>query len=248
MISIDSKMTSKSTEDAIQTFKHQNNIFVTSTNEISAQDLQTYFMEKLSREDIQYPKGTVFYFIVGFHHSVSAKTDGKAGETDFGLTKDFYDWMIPRLKKFCGNMECQFCERGKMDQCNSNSIWVEMEYQHELVQLSTKRIKGSKDSYELSEMAINELKSLARRMSKQKAPSTLVLASCFSYYSEIGDVLRANGILSMAQLAKDIGDVTEGKAYKLDGQQAKVINSVTDVGRFQLSYHFAQCYDYYLQF
>ena len=206
-------------------FHHQNNIFITSKNEIKPIELQKYFMEKFASETVSFPEGTTFYFITGFHHPSS---DGKPGETDFQLTRDFYDFMVPNLEKFCGNLNCQNCKGPKFKPCVVPSIWNRMKYKHKSVQLSTKKVRG-KDTHELSEMAKTQLQELSRKLMKKDNPFTLVFASCYSYFSEISQILRVNGIISLAQLVKEKGDVTEGRAFRLDDQQLKVISDLAKV-------------------
>ena len=103
-----------------------------------------------------------------------------------------------------------------------------MKFKHKLIQLSTKKVRG-KDEYELSEMAKNRLQELARKLMKKDNPFTLVFASCYSNFSEISKILCANGIISLAQLVKEKGDVTEGRAFRLDVQQCKVISDLANV-------------------
>lgn len=216
-------------EDLLEIFHHQDNIFITTKYEITATQLQRYFMEQLSKDKIVYPKGTTFYFIVGFHHSRNAMQDGKPGPNDDGLVKDF-EGVIENLKKFCGSLNCKFCKIFQCWKCASTNppVWKRMAYKYEAVELSTKR-GNEKETYELTEHAINKLKGLSKRLCKQDGPSTFVFASCYSYFSIVSQILRAKGIISVAQLVKDLLEVTEGKVCWLDEQQLKVFTNVNEV-------------------
>ena len=209
-------------------FHHQNNIFITSKNEIKPIELQKYLMEKFTSEILPFPEGTTFYFITGFHHLPSSVQDGKPGMTDFRLSEDFYENLVSNLEQFCGNLNCQNCKGTKFRQCASPSLWEKMKFKHKLIQLSTKKVRGQ-DEYELSEMAKNRLQELARKLMKRDGPFSLIFASCYSYFSEISKILRVNGIISLAQLVKEKGDVTEGRAFRLDDQQSKVISDLAKV-------------------
>ena len=46
----------------------QNEIFITSLEEINYMDLQKFLMVKFDRNNPVYPEGTVFNFITGIHH------------------------------------------------------------------------------------------------------------------------------------------------------------------------------------
>ena len=46
----------------------QNEIFITSLEEINYIDLQKFMKPKFERTNPVYPEGTVFYFITGIHH------------------------------------------------------------------------------------------------------------------------------------------------------------------------------------
>ena len=46
----------------------QNEIFVTSLDEINYMDLQKFLMVKFERINPVYPEGTVFFLITGIHH------------------------------------------------------------------------------------------------------------------------------------------------------------------------------------
>ena len=46
----------------------QNEIFITSLEEINYMDLQKFLMVKFERINPVYPEGTVFFLITGIHH------------------------------------------------------------------------------------------------------------------------------------------------------------------------------------
>ena len=215
--------------DSCDLFHSENNIFITSTKTINGTDLKKFFMKKLSEKNVIFPKGTTFYIIAGIIHP---SKDGTLGRSDLNLSQDFYYDMIPDLKKFCGNLGCDYCNcnANKFCKCDNQTIWEKMEYKYQHVQLSTnKRNINGKNIFELNPVAMEELTELSDALKRKDGLSTFVFASCFSKNSVANQVLRSKGIISIAQLVKDMNDVTDGKMCQLDNQQLKVITDINQV-------------------
>lgn len=104
-----------------------------------------------------------------------------------------------------------------------------MGYKHKLVPIFSEKQVGTK-IHNLTEFSKIELAELSRKICKKNAPSALAFASCFSYFSQVKDVLIANGVMAGLNLTKDLGEVSAGKAYRLDSQQAEIINTMREVG------------------
>ena len=75
---------------------------------------------------------------------------------------------------------------------------------------------------------------LSKELTERKRPSALIFASCNSLYSSITDILRANGIIAAMNISKDLGEVTEGKVFRLDEQQKTVMSDIRDVSFFHV--------------
>ena len=213
-------------KDFCDIFHSENNIFITSTSKINGTDLKQFFLEKLSKENVIFPKGTTFYIIAGFHHT---SKDSVMGRTDLNLSQDFYYDLIPDLEQFCGNLNCEFCncKENKFGECGNPSIWEKMEYENKLVILKTD--KKPNKTFEINPVALKDLTKLATNLKKKDGLSTFVFASCFSKNSMVNQLLRSKGIISIAQLVKDMYDVTDGKMCQLDEQQLKVLNDINMV-------------------
>ena len=54
----------------------------------------------------------------------------------------------------------------------------------------------------------------------------MFLASCWSYCSEISDILRSCGVYSTIRLLQDKGELTEGRFFKLDSNQSNILSTV----------------------
>ena len=82
-------------------FKSRNDIFVTSLNKIRYTDVLRYLLPKLYRDELFYPRGTVFYVIVGIHHSspeTLGKSYSKLGKSDSTLTSQYHHSVLEGKK------------------------------------------------------------------------------------------------------------------------------------------------------
>ena len=118
-----------------------------------------------------------------------------------------------------------------MKSCSS-SIWNDMDYHLKVIALTTipesaRKFNDMDQSYELSLESKRQLDGLSKELCNHTRnnakPSSLIFASCYSMYSDITNLLRANGVLAIMNISKDKGDVTEGRAFHLDTQQKKII-------------------------
>lgn len=189
---------------------------------------------KLYRDNLCYPKGTIFYLIAGIHHTES----GALGRSDSNLTAQFHQTLTSYLMNFCGERDCVQCNlyAHKIEKCKSNkSIWKEYDYEVDLVPIYT---MGENGSFDLTAVSNQEItKNLARKLHSQKQPSTLIFASCFSELSTVTKMMISYGILAILNILKDMGEnleVAEGQMYCLDEVQKSVINKMKLVSNFFL--------------
>ena len=159
-------------------FKIENNVFVASTEEINASELQDYIVNLVLKGVL--PTGTVFYLLGGIHHG---KYGDKVqlGPVDFTLLQGFYHKVYTNLIKL--------------------KKWNEMEYEFVLVPITCTPTRLNmrtfeEEGYILSEVSKREIARFAKSLRKFKEPSLIVFASCFSYESSIKDYLYANGIMA----------------------------------------------------
>ena len=54
----------------------------------------------------------------------------------------------------------------------------------------------------------------------------LVLASCWSFRSEISNILRSTGLYSAVITSEDRGNITAGKLFKLDNEQKDLLKEI----------------------
>ena len=107
-----------------------------------------------------------------------------------------------------------------------------MRYSRELVPLSADEnlnMKTFELSFELSALSKDDLQCLAKRLPESTTPNVIIFASCFSFESEVRELLIANGILASLNISKDRGEVSEGRVFALNEQQREIIDLVVKV-------------------
>ena len=102
-----------------------------------------------------------------------------------------------------------------------------MKYELKVIQLYTTKQKDK--THKISDISKQDLITLSKELRKANHSSALIFASCFTFYSEIKELMIANGILAALNISKDLGEITEGKACQLDEQQQEIIDTVIEV-------------------
>ena len=115
---------------------------------------------------------------------------------------------------------------------NEKSIWREMEYEVEMVPVTSNEKFDLKTfsnvEYSLSDLSKEVLSKLANELIERQRPYALVFASCYSYRSSINDVFAANGLLSSLYISVDKGAISSGTVFALDNQQKQIIMKFRD--------------------
>lgn len=205
-------------------FHCENKIFISTKDSVNAREALKNLKVRIANGD--FAEGTVFNVVCGTHH---AKKDQKVqlGEIDPGLLQ-FYYLVFSQLKNFCGDLECTSCKKLNMKKCKS-SIWDEMKFECEIVPIFSEKIPGDGSNYELSALSKDDLTRLSKKLCNQSRPSMLMFASCYSYFSDITDVLRGNGVVAALNIIKDKGDISQGRLFQLDSKQEQIIQTFAKV-------------------
>ena len=190
----------------------ENNVILTTKDEISCQQTFNYLCMNLDRFRI----GSEFVVVCGIHGA----PDGEMCEGD----EDFrYDYeMIFRW----------FHDEQRYKKCaprNSNPFELVEKRQYQMgtvVEVSSVEIPDHEGKYKLDEKSKLTLKAQFERLLATKRPIVLILASCWSHGGEISDILRACGIYSTIRMLQDQGDLTEGQFFKLDSNQTDVLSTI----------------------
>ena len=193
----------------------QNGHFITFTDEVDATQIVNYIEPKFIGKE--FLPGTEFIIVAGSHHGMK---DGKVelGSMDFKLLQGFYYKLFNKLQ---GHKNSK-----------GMAMWEELDYMRSLVPISAKENmdpETCESTYELSEVSRWDVKQLAKKLRKSKRPSIVIFASCYSFQSEIKELMIANGILASLNISKDRGMVSEGKMFSLDKQQQEIIDTIVEV-------------------
>ena len=122
------------------------------------------------------------------------------------------------LQGFYGKV---FSRLVKLKDQSGNVIWDKMEYMLEMIPLVTNPAELDKSTYQPKDYFLNDLsrrvlKNLAEDLIERTKPYANIFASCYSFRSEINDILASNGLLASLNMSVDRGNVTSGNVFALD--------------------------------
>ena len=124
-------------------FHSENNNFITATDEINANELETYIKERIRKGD--FLPNTKFVLVAGSHHYINTKGEVVLGKTDYVLLQGFEQKLFSNLQK--------------MKDDEGNSIWDKMNFSEQLVTIACSEEFSLQPpfeiTYELSERFYN---------------------------------------------------------------------------------------------
>ena len=88
-------------------------------------------------------------------------------------------------------------------------------------------------NYTLQEHSKSAIKMLFNSLLSNQLPIVLILASCWSFQSEMSNILRASGLFSVLNVAEERGKITAGKMLQLDNQQQEVLRTIINDERIK---------------
>ena len=91
-----------------------------------------------------------------------------------------------------------------------------------------KKKKTCYKKYTLLKSSRNSIQMKFNDLLKASQPHVLIFASCFSYESEINDILRSCGLLSALIVSAERGAITGGNVFKLDEEQQKFLQKISN--------------------
>ena len=191
----------------------ENNVILTTKDEISCQQTFNYLSTNLDRFRV----GSEFVVVCGLH-------GGPRGEMLRGDKVFHHDYEM---------MFRWFRTEKRYKQCAPKSrkpfqLIEERQYQMgTVVKLySGKYPDPDEGRYKLDENSKHALKTEFERLLATKRPVVLLLASCWSHRSEISAIMRSCGIYSTIRMREDQGELTQGRFFTLDSQQIDVLSNV----------------------
>ena len=191
----------------------RNAFFIVANDEINASELETYMVEKIQKK--VYPKFTKFFLVSGIHHGMDYSGNVAIGGVDYRLLQGFYGKVFSKLLKLKDHF--------------GNIIWDEMEYRLEMIPLVTNaeldKSTFQPKYYYLNDLSRRVLKNLAEDLLERTKPYAIIFASCYSFRSEINDILASNGLIASLNMSVDRGNVTSGNVFALDDKQKEIIKN-----------------------
>ena len=196
----------------IERFHVENNVILTTKNEISSQQTFNYLSTYLD----QFRVGSEFIVICGVHTS----PEGKLQEFDEDFKYDYeamFRWF---------NIEKKY-NRFSPPTRKPFQLIEERNYQMgTVVQVSSEEDQNNEGEFKLDENSKVLLKSEFERLLSLNRPMVLILASCWSHQSEISNILRSSGLYSALRLTEDKAELTNEKSFILDKIQRQIIETV----------------------
>ena len=81
--------------------------------------------------------------------------------------------------------------------------------------------------YELTQTSKESISEKYEEVKESKEPHVIIYSSCWSYYSQITQIMRSCGLLSAIALKKDRGEITKGEVYELNDDQKETLDTIT---------------------
>ena len=85
----------------------------------------------------------------------------------------------------------------------------------------TARIK-----YELTQTSMESISKKFEEIKESKEPHVIIYSSCWSYYSQITQIMSSCGLLSAIALKKERGEITTGQVFQLTDNQKETLDTV----------------------
>ena len=94
--------------------------------------------------------------------------------------------------------------------------------------------ESEEDEYNMCEMELTQdskvqLEQLAKKLLNQSTPCVVIFNSCYSYYSQINDVLISNGVFAALNLMNDNTINADGKFIELSDHQRNILQNAHKV-------------------
>ena len=91
------------------------------------------------------------------------------------------------------------------------------------------RINGERvEKYYLSDGSKAAITAKFEDLIHGRKPQFFVFATCYSFRSQINQILRSSGLISVLSIRQEKGELTEGKIYELDEGQKEILKNVAD--------------------
>ena len=194
---------------AAEKFHVDNEVIITTNDEVDVEEVFNHLKGRLH----EFREKSEFIFICGYHTNKS----GEIGAIDSDLLYD-YQHLMQRFHNHKKYPEEAKITKEKQFQMGS------------IIPVNTIRDWSQKPKkvFSLAKSTKEQIKIKFRDVLFKQVPIVLVLASCYSYKSDIFYTLRATGLSSAINMLQDNGNITHGKLIQLDAEQRKLLNDVVN--------------------
>ena len=188
-------------------FHVENNVIITTKDAITVEEVSNYLKENFNKFKV----GSEFVILCGIHGS----KDGAMGHFDYDLVDD-YRGMFERFLV------------AKHFQAQAKVI-KERKYQMgNVLTVLSKPDRNREGRYVLYESSKERIKMEFERVANAQKPIVLILASCWSFRSEISNILRSTGLYAALNLSEDRGKITAGKMFTLTNEQQNFLKIIIE--------------------
>ena len=106
----------------------------------------------------------------------------------------------------------------------------------------SKADKNREGRYVLYESSKERIKIEFERVANAQKPIVLILASCWSFRSEISNILRYTGLYAALNLSEDRGKITAGKMFTLTNEQQNLLKKIIEHPEMKDVIIFGECF------
>ena len=187
-------------------FHIENDIIITSKEKISHKEVFNCLADNLK----DFRENTQFIVMCGMHGS----EDGKLDRADMNLVDDYHTMI----------------EHFHDEEKNPELIKIIKERKYEMGTVLELRSKEEhyedKTKFVMRRGSKSAIKMLFNSLLTNQLPIVLILASCWSFQSELFNIIRASGLLSALNISEERGKITIGNMLQLDKFQQEVLRTI----------------------
>ena len=192
----------------------ENNVILTTIDTVRLQQVFNYLSNNLNRFRV----GSEFVVVCGVH-------GGENGELMEGDEVFRYDYET-MFKWFNSQWHYEEFSPGS---AQPFEIIKERNYKMgQVIEVSSKPDESKDGKYVLKDDSKAKLKKTFEEFLIKCVPIVLILASCFSFNSEICDILRSTGLLTVLNVLEERGEITNGNMFQLDPEQQKFFKIISN--------------------
>ena len=186
-------------------FTVENNTIITTKDEVSVQHVFNFLSKNLEKFRVE----SRFMVVCGVHGS----PEGQLKEYD----EDFrYDY----------EMMYRWFNNHKKYSLQAKIVDDRQYHMGTVLELFSKEDETKPGKFSLTEISKQAIKAEFERILTLGKPIVLILASCWSFQSEISNILRSSGLYSALNLSEDRGMISSGKLFLLDPDQQEFLRTI----------------------